>query len=71
VPEGVSSADGLGGNQDQTWLRSGTSADDKAKHRTEKGPEDVVVKQNKAQSEETKIRADAVANFQHQPNWTV
>jgi hypothetical protein len=71
VPEGVSSADGLGGNQDQTWPRSGTSANDEAKHRTEKGPEDVVVKQNKAQSKETKIRVDAVANFQQQPNWAV
>jgi hypothetical protein len=31
--------------------RSGTSADDEAKHDTEKGPEEVAVKQNKDQDE--------------------
>jgi hypothetical protein len=53
-----------GGNQDQTGLRSETSADDEAKHGTKKGPEEVAAKQNKAQGEETDIRAEAVANSQ-------
>jgi hypothetical protein len=44
VPEDVSSAGGSGGNQDQTVLRSGTSADDGAKHDTEKGPEKLAAK---------------------------
>jgi hypothetical protein len=61
----------LGGNQDQTWLRSETSADDEAKHDTEKGPEEVAAKQNKAQGEETNIKAKAVASSQQQPNQTV
>jgi hypothetical protein len=39
-------------------------ADDEAKHDTEKGPEEVAVKQNKAQGEEIEIRADVVASFQ-------
>jgi hypothetical protein len=71
VPEAVSSTDGSGGNQDQTKPRSGTSADDEAKHITKKGLEDIVEKQNKAQGEEIQIKADAVANFQQQPNQTV
>jgi hypothetical protein len=64
VPKGVSSIDGSGGNQDQIGPRSGTLADDEAKHDTEKGPEEVAVKQNKAQGEEIEIRADVVASFQ-------
>jgi hypothetical protein len=71
VPKGVSSVDGSGGNQDQIRLRSGTSADDKVKHNAEKGPEEVATKQNKTQGEETEIRADVMASFQQQPNWTV
>jgi hypothetical protein len=64
VPKAVSSADGSGGNQDQTKPGSGTSADDKANHGTEKGPQEVAAKQNKAQGEEIEIRADVVASFQ-------
>jgi hypothetical protein len=63
VPEGVSSVDGSGGNQDQTWSRSGTSTDDEAKHNMEKGLEVVAAKQNKAQGEETEITADVMASF--------
>jgi hypothetical protein len=63
VPEGVSSINGSGGNQDQIGPRSGTSTDDEAKHDTEKGPEEVAAKQNKAQGEETEIRANAMASF--------
>jgi hypothetical protein len=44
VPEVVSSADGSGGNQDQTELRSETSADDEAKHSMKKGPEEIAEK---------------------------
>jgi hypothetical protein len=36
--------------------------DDEAKHSTEKGPEEVAMKQNKAQGKETEIRAEAVAS---------
>jgi hypothetical protein len=64
VPKGVSSIDGSGGNQDQTGLRSETSANDEAKHNMEKGPEEVVAKQNKAQGKEIDIRAEAVASSQ-------
>jgi hypothetical protein len=42
--------------------RSGTSANDEAKHDMEKGPEEVAGKQNKAQGKETEISAEAVAN---------
>jgi hypothetical protein len=52
----------IGGNQDQTGLKSETLVDDEAKHDTEKGPEEVAVKQNKAQGEETDIRAEAMAS---------
>jgi hypothetical protein len=34
----------------------------------EKGPVEVAMKKNKAQSEETEIRANTVASFQQQPN---
>jgi hypothetical protein len=51
------------GNQDQTGPRNGTSTNDEAKHDTEKGPEEVAAKKNKAQGEETEIRADVVASF--------
>jgi hypothetical protein len=71
LPEGVSSANGFGGNQDQTGPRSRTSVDDEAKHGIEKDPEEVVAKQNKAQSVEIDIRADAVASFQQQLNQTI
>jgi hypothetical protein len=47
------------------------SADDEVKHGTEKGPEEVVVKQNRAQGAETEIRAEAVASSHLQPNQTV
>jgi hypothetical protein len=43
-------------------------ADDEAKHSMKKGPEEVAVKQNKAQGEETEIRAEAVASSRQQPN---
>jgi vacuolar-type H+-ATPase subunit E/Vma4 len=52
-------------------MRSGTSVDDEAKHITEKGLEKIAEKQNKAQGEETDIKADAVASFQQQPNRTI
>jgi hypothetical protein len=71
VLEGVSSVDGSRGNQDQAGMRSGTLVDDEAKHDMEKGPEEVAAKWNKAQGEETDIRAEAVASSQQQPNWTV
>jgi hypothetical protein len=58
------------GNQDQTGPRSETSANDEAKHDMENGPEEVAVKQNKAQGEETDIKAEVVASSQQQPNWT-
>jgi hypothetical protein len=51
-----------GGNQDQTGLRSETLADDQAKHDTEKGSKEVATKQNKAQGEETDMRAETVAS---------
>jgi hypothetical protein len=63
VPEGVSSVDGPGGNQDQTGSRSETSTDDEVKRDTEKGPEEVAAQQNKAQGEETEIRVDVMASF--------
>jgi hypothetical protein len=59
---GSEDAQRSGGNQDQIGLRSKTSTNDKAKHNTEKGPEKVAAKQNKAQGEETEIRAKAVAS---------
>jgi hypothetical protein len=62
VPKAISYADGSGGNQDHTWLRSETLTNDKAKHNMEKGPEEVAVKQNKAQGEEIEIRAKTLAN---------
>jgi hypothetical protein len=71
VPKVVSSVDGLGGNQDQTWPRSETSTDDEAKHSTKKGPEEIAEKQNKAASKETKIKAKTMASSQQQPKWTV
>jgi hypothetical protein len=71
VPKVVSSADGLGGNQDLIGPRSETLADDEAKHSMEKGPEEVAEKQNKAQGEETDIRVEAVASSQQQPNQTI
>jgi hypothetical protein len=46
-------------------------ADDEAKHGTEKCPEEITEKQNKAQGEETEIRAKAVASSEQQPNWIV
>jgi hypothetical protein len=61
----------LGGNQDQTRLRSETSADDEVKRITEKGPEEVATKQNKAQGEEIEIIAEAVDSSRQQPNRTV
>jgi hypothetical protein len=48
VFEVVSSVDGPGDNQDQTGTESETSADDEAKHNTEKGPEEIAKKQKKA-----------------------
>jgi hypothetical protein len=71
MPKAVSYADGSGGNQDQTGPRSETLPNDEAKHRTEKGTEEVAVKQNKAQGEDAEIRANTVASFQQQPNRTV
>jgi hypothetical protein len=62
VPEVVSSADESGGNQDQTWPRSGTSTDDEAKPNVEKGPEKVAAKQNKTQGKQIEIRAKVVAS---------
>jgi hypothetical protein len=62
---------GGGGNKYQIGPRSETSPDDEAKHDTEKGPEEVAAKQNKAQGEETDIRAKEVASSQQQPNRTV
>jgi hypothetical protein len=53
VPEAVSSADGSGGNQDQTGPRSETSTDDETKHSTEKGSKEIAEKKNKASGEET------------------
>jgi hypothetical protein len=70
VPVDVSSTDGSWGNQDQTAPRSGTSTDDKAKPDVEKGPEKVAANQNRAQGEETDIRAEATTSFQQQPNRT-
>jgi hypothetical protein len=71
VSEAVSSADGLGGNQDQTGSRSETSADDEAKHYTKKGSEKITKKQNKAQGEETEIKTKAAASSQQQSNRTI
>jgi hypothetical protein len=52
-----------GGSQDQEGPKSETSAnDDEAKHSTEKDLEEVAAKQNKAQGEETVIKAKAVAS---------
>jgi hypothetical protein len=51
------------GTQDQEGPKSETLAnDDEAKHSTEKGPEEIAVKQNRAQGEKTEIRAKAVAS---------
>jgi hypothetical protein len=52
-------------------LRSETSTDDEAKHSTEKGPEEITEKQNKAPGKEIKNKAKAVASYQQQSNWTV
>jgi hypothetical protein len=71
VPKVVSSADGSGSNQDQIGPRSETSTNDEAKHRMEKGLEEIADKQNKAPGKETEIKAKAVASFQQQPNRTV
>jgi hypothetical protein len=49
-------------------LRSETSTDDKAKHSTEKGPEEIIEKQNKPSGKETKNKAKAVASYQQQSN---
>jgi hypothetical protein len=59
---GLKDAWGLGGNQDQTRPRSETSANDEVKHDTEKGPEEVAIKQNKAKGEETEIKGEVVAS---------
>jgi hypothetical protein len=69
--EVVSSADGLGGNQNQTGPRSETLVDDEVKHSTKKCPEEITEKQNKSLDEETEINTKAVASFQQQPNWTI
>jgi hypothetical protein len=62
----------FGGSQDQEGSKSETlTNDDEAKHSMERGPEEVVEKQNKAQGEETEIRAEAGASSQQQPNRTV
>jgi hypothetical protein len=37
----------------------------------EKGPEEIVEKQNKAPGEETEIKAKTMASSKQQPNWTV
>jgi hypothetical protein len=51
------------GTQDQEGPKCETLAnDDEAKHSTEKGPEEIAVKQNRAQGEKTEIRAKAVAS---------
>jgi hypothetical protein len=71
VPEAISFTDGSGGNQEQTGLRSETSANDEAKHSTEKGLDEIAEKQYKAPSEETEIKAKAVASSQQQPNRTI
>jgi hypothetical protein len=71
VPEAISFTDGSGGNQDQTGSRSETSANDEAKHSTEKGLDEIAEKQNKAPSEETEIKAKAVTSSQQQPNRTI
>jgi hypothetical protein len=68
---GSEDAQRSGGNKDQIGPRSETSADDEAKHDTEKALEEVAVKQNKAQGKETYIKAEAVASSQQQPNQTV
>jgi hypothetical protein len=69
---GIGGCSENGGSQGQEGPKSETLANDnEAKHSTEKGPEEVVAKQNKAQDEETKIKANAVASFQLQPNWIV
>jgi hypothetical protein len=52
----------LEGNLDQAGPRSETSSDDELKHDMEKGLEEVVAKQNKAQGQETVISAVAVAS---------
>jgi hypothetical protein len=64
VSEVVSSVDGPGDNQDQTGTESETSADDEAKHNTEKGPEEIAKKQNKTPRKEIEIKAKAVASSQ-------
>jgi hypothetical protein len=71
VSKVVSSADGSGGNQDQTGPRSETLTNDEAKHNTEKGPEEIAEKQNKAPGEQIEIKAKVVASTQQQPNRTV
>jgi hypothetical protein len=68
VPEAISSANGSRGNQDQTGPRSKISTDDEVKHSTEKGPEEIAEKQNKAPGKETEIKAKAVVSSQQQLN---
>jgi hypothetical protein len=46
-------------------------ANDEAKPSTKKASEEVAVEQNRAQGKKTKIRAEAGANSQQQPNWTI
>jgi hypothetical protein len=54
-----------GGSQDQEGPKSDTLAnDDEAKHSTKKGTKEVALKQNKAQGEETEIRAEVVPSSQ-------
>jgi hypothetical protein len=55
---------GGGGNHDQTGPMSEILTDGEAKHDTEKGLEEVAVKQIKAQDEEIDIRAEAVTSSQ-------
>jgi hypothetical protein len=71
VPEGVSSVDGSGGNQDQIGLRSGTSVDDEAKHETEKDLEEVTTEQNKVVGAKIETRMKAGTSTRQPQNWTV
>jgi hypothetical protein len=64
VPKGGSSADGSGGSQGQTGLRSETSANDEAKRNWEKSPEEAVVEQNEAQGEKMETRTEDGTNSQ-------
>jgi hypothetical protein len=60
--QGLEDARRSGVNHDQTRPRSETLANDKAMNSMQKGPEEVAVKQNKAQGNETEIRAEAIAS---------